>query len=83
LPVKTLSDPVRSELGAHVIWVDEIKARPFEEVRSVVRAQALQGADEVYEELLRTLRREADVEISDEFGRWDRTNIDAIRLAVE
>lgn len=75
-----VSAPTAGEVGTFLVQATDVKVRPFDEVRSNVRAQVLVPTRERYEQLLRRLRRDAMVTVSSQFGTWDRTDPDAIVL---
>ena len=75
-----VSEPITGELGTFLVQVTDVKVRPFDEVRASVRTAVLEPVEERYEQLLRRLRREAEVTVSDRFGTWDRSDPDAIAI---
>jgi hypothetical protein len=75
-----VSGPTTGDLGTFLVQVTDVKVRPFEEVRASVRAGVLEPAEERYEQLLRRLRGEAEVTVSERFGTWDRSNPEAIAI---
>jgi parvulin-like peptidyl-prolyl isomerase len=75
-----VSAPTTADFGTFLVQATDVRVRPFEEVRATVRAQVLEPVQDRYEQLLRRLRREADVSVASRFGTWDRTNLDAITI---
>lgn len=74
------SDPTTADYGKFMVQVTDVKVRPFDEVRDAVRSQVLARTADPYEQLLRRLRRDAQVAVAPRFGTWDRTTPDSIRL---
>lgn len=66
-----VSPPTTADFGTFVAQVTDVRVRPFEEVRDVVRGQVLAPAEEAYEQLLQRLRREARVTIDPGYGTWE------------
>lgn len=75
-----VSPPTASDLGTFLVQVTDVKVRPFDEVRANVRMGVLEPAEERYEQLLRRLRRDAEVSVSSRFGTWDRSDPEAIAI---
>ena len=75
-----VSEVAQGDVGAFLVQATDVKVRPLDEVRGHVGSQVLVAAEERYDQLLRRLRREADVRVASRFGRWDRTDPDAIAI---
>ncbi len=75
-----VSPPTKADYGTFLVQATDVKIRPFEEVRDDVRIQVLAPTEGAYEQLLRRLRRDAQVAVSARFGAWDRTSPDDIKL---
>lgn len=75
-----VSAPTTGEAGTFLVEATDVKVRPFDEVRGNVRAQVLVPSRERYEQLLRRLRRDGEVVVSNRFGTWDRSDPEAIRI---
>lgn len=67
-----VSPPTVAGFGTFVAQVTDVRVRPFEEVRDVVRGQVLAPAEEPLQELLERLRREAGVTVDPRYGTWER-----------
>jgi parvulin-like peptidyl-prolyl isomerase len=72
LPVGTVSDPVKTEFGFHVIQVYDRRTRPFEEAREEIALQ-LSGAaqEQAWERFIREAYEDADVRVNPRFGELD------------
>lgn len=75
-----VSDVGRDDVGTFLVQATDVKVRPIDEVRGNVRARVLAPTEERYDQLLRRLRREADVQVAARFGRWDRSDPEAIAI---
>ncbi len=67
-----VSPPTAADFGTFVVQVTDVRVRPFDEVRDVVRAQLLAPASGAYRQLLRRLRSEASVTVAARYGTWER-----------
>jgi len=69
-----------AEYGTFVVQVTDVKVRPFDEVRGVVRAQVLAPAQGAYEQLLRRLRGDARVTVTARYGTWEPADDGAVGI---
>ena len=67
-----VSDPVKTESGWHVIRLMDVRVEPFERVRDdIVDYLGGPAQDEAWNEYLRKLYDEADVEVNPRYGVFD------------
>ena len=72
LPIGTVSPPVQSEIGWHLILVTDRRAIPFEEVSDAIADQlAGEAKDEAWTEWLTEAYDEADIEVNPRYGTLD------------
>ena len=64
IPVKQISEPVKTQFGYHIIRVDERTSTPFETVRNEIVAKL---APEAAKKDLEELRKKSDVKLDDAF----------------
>ncbi|HVL64626.1 MAG TPA: peptidylprolyl isomerase [Actinomycetota bacterium] len=67
-----VSDPVRTEFGFHVIWLEDVRVVRFEEVREQLRAEIAGTAeDEAWERFVMRAYERAGVELNPRYGVID------------
>ena len=73
LPVGTISDPVQSQFGWHVILVYRRTSVPFAQVSEGIRNQLRQRATPAFNRWLENALPKAHVTVNPKFGRFDRS----------
>jgi parvulin-like peptidyl-prolyl isomerase len=79
-----ISDPVRTDLGYHVIYVTDRRARPFEEVRESI--EVLIGSpveDEAWAEWVVAAYEDADVKVNPRYGELDLDTQQIVNVSTE
>ena len=71
LPVGTLSAPVETEFGWHLILVTSREVPPFDLVQPQIEQALQQEASTAIGDVLSELTCDADVTVDPRFGRWD------------
>jgi foldase protein PrsA len=70
LPLNTVSDPVRTQFGYHVLLVRERRTQPFEEARSQAKALLNNQSQDAFRDFLDKAARQAKVKVDPRFGRY-------------
>lgn len=79
LGVGEVSDAVGTEFGWHVIYLVGERIEPFENVREGIEQQLLGPAqDEAWNEYLRGLFEEADIEVNPRYGVFDERTFSVV-----
>lgn len=68
IPVGTLSDPVATQFGFHVIKVRDRPVLPFTEVKDQVRALVSAAGSEKFGDFLRTALTDGDISVDPRYG---------------
>jgi hypothetical protein len=71
VPVGTVSQPVRTSFGYHLILVTKRGELTFEDLREQLLASVEQNAAQLVTDSLRVAAREADVGVDPKFGRFE------------
>jgi parvulin-like peptidyl-prolyl isomerase len=72
LEVGEISEPVQTEFGWHVIRVSARRTATFEQARPQIESQlSAQAQDQAWQDFLRDIFEEADVEVNPRYGEWD------------
>lgn len=70
LPVNTVSDPVQTQFGFHVLLVRERKPIPFEEARSQVKTALNTESQDAFRTFLEKAARKAKVTVDARYGTF-------------
>jgi len=71
LPPNTVSNPVRTPFGYHLLLVREKRTKSFEEARPALEAALRAQQGEALQQWLTEAARAARVEVNSAFGTWD------------
>lgn len=71
LPLDTVSDPVETQFGFHIIKVASREVTPFEEVRQELAQRVQAEAQERFARLLFELIEKADIEVNPKYGKFE------------
>lgn len=67
----SVSEPVRTPFGYHLIMVRERRIAPFEEARPALEQAVQEAQSEALQQWLNEATRTAKVEVNQAYGRWD------------
>jgi foldase protein PrsA len=70
VPLNTVSDPVKTEFGYHVLLVRERRTQPFEEARTQAKALLNSQSQEAFRTFLDKAARQAKVKVDPRFGTY-------------
>ncbi len=71
LPLNTVSDPIKSEFGYHLLLVRERRTASFEEARPSLEQAVAQARGKALQEWLNEATHTAKVEVNPLYGQWD------------
>lgn len=71
IELDTLSEPVRTDFGYHLILVSERGTQTLEEVADQIRAQLESSSGQDFQEELAVWMTSADVVVTEQYGTWD------------
>lgn len=75
LPIGTVSAPVKSQFGYHLIKVTERKQQTLEEASAAITAQLGQDTQQQFNDLITGLARKAKVRINPRYGKFDKQQL--------
>lgn len=70
VPVATVSDPVQTQFGFHLLYVRERKVVPFAEAREQAKTQLNAKTQESLSTFLAEAAQKAKVDLDDRYGDW-------------
>jgi foldase protein PrsA len=70
LPLNTVSDPVKTQFGFHVLLVRERRTQPFEEARAQAKTMLNSQSQDAFRAFLDKAARQAKVTVDPRFGRY-------------
>jgi hypothetical protein len=70
LPLNTVSDPVQTQFGFHVLLVRERRTQPFEQARTQAKTLLNSQSQDAFRTFLDKAARQAKVKVDPRFGRY-------------
>ncbi len=70
IPLKTVSDPVQTQFGFHILYVRERKVAPFEEAREQAKTALNAKTQEALSKFLADSAKKAKVTLDGRYGNW-------------
>ncbi len=71
LPIGTVSEPVRTQFGYHVILVTARGRLGFDQLKDTLRQSVMESAQQVVNAEITRLASEADISVNGRYGRFD------------